>query len=563
MISSGIRIGVRSGIGSGVPLIRSQLPKGFIYAFDCNNRFRKGPDNIVDLAAQLYDEDGTLLPANTLRNDGDGVQFEPSCTNKLASGAESLDTWSTYGFTATDDSFVCDTGTAVRYAVPGVFETASGVKYCCYADLTYQGFEWVRVGFGSSGFPDSGRSVWFNMLDGVIGTQQSGTESATIQNSDGSYRCIIFATADDSVTNAQGTVIVPSDSDGGTNSTGDGIKAIGVKNFQVTTGYYHAGRIPCGATQPSTAGSIDNGMRVSLLEYEDGVLVAKQQALRRLFDGSTDPYNEQFDDTLINLLGSTPPTKVSEGVYDVYYTGVTGTSHLTQDLTTADSGAMIRFSYEVLADTTGGGTLYLSSSSYSTESVVLDTTIGTHAVTVPSDGTLLWRILNYLDASSGYIRIRVISIQQLTPQPMTVITTIKVGADLEVGDTVNLLSTNEDETCPLFYGRDATGTYIAASDGTSTATAYVDFARDDVVVAKIQTSEDVSTFKASGLNLSELETTFTDSSDVTYAGSIPCGDLMIVADGVTIPGKGQQIYCINTVMSDADAYKLGARYAIL
>lgn len=216
-----------------------------------------GPDVLFNYQAQLYDGDA-LLPLNQPLITESGLASGEWYTNLLPEGAEDFSTWAipSGGSTISDNgdgTYTVNTTATSGRTISQAFIKAEGVygfgftvKAIVDTTITYRG-----VLSGS------------NVIVDLVANQE----------------VVLFSTLDNSLSLGYLQFFDSSD------QLGDTI--IVSKPFAFQSSYHHD-YIPPGTTQPSMIGSTDNGMRVPIEEYVDGVLKPKQQALRNLFRGTPD-----------------------------------------------------------------------------------------------------------------------------------------------------------------------------------------------------------------------------------------------------------------------------------
>lgn len=176
------------------------------------------------------------------------------------------------------------------------------------------------------------------------------------------------------------------------------------------------------------------------------------------------------------------------------------------------------------------------------------TTVNKHTLTsasnigvLPAEGTSTYNAIRVITSNDG-VTVRVNSVQALNPAITTVACLTVMGAgsnELSNGDQFSVLTASDVATDLITYGKDATGSYIAASDGTATAKVYTTWDRYDQIVIVGQTGNAGGFFRAGCKRYdsdgTEIDSSLQTSSWTACDGSFNPADYLRVALNSTVP----------------------------
>lgn len=138
------------------------------------------------------------------------------------------------------------------------------------------------------------------------------------------------------------------------------------------------------------------------------------------------------------------------------------------------------------------------------------------------------------------------------------------SSDMTDGDVYNILSSNDTETVPLYFGMDSTGSFIAVSDGTNTVKNYCTWDALDKLFIDLEADGTNSQMRLGVANYTDGDTEFTFSSYGTFQGYFAdTGDALRVALNVTgIPDHFLDGLVYGEVMDADKMFKEVAKYAV-
>jgi hypothetical protein len=213
-----------------------------------------------------------------------GTTVEPSAVN-LALHSEAFNNiyWGKSETTVSDNVGIAPDGTnTLDKLIPSVNNSihfistsgksfTSGTTYSWSVFAKADGYDHIRLAFGSEAFPVSGRAASFNIATGTIGQTQSGVTARIKAYPNGIYRCSITITA--TATASSFAFINSQNADSATaiTFTGDGTSGALLWGAQLETGSVATSYIKTeGSAQPRNADVITKTGLGSVLPQTEG-----------------------------------------------------------------------------------------------------------------------------------------------------------------------------------------------------------------------------------------------------------------------------------------------------
>lgn len=125
---------------------------------------------------------------------------------------------------------------------PITFVSGTTYTYSLYAKAF--GYQWLRMAFGGSAFPASGRAASFDLSAGALGTVQAGVTATITAVGNGWYRCVITAAAAASLSDTQSITVNNGNNTSASVFTGDGTSGLLVYGTQVEAAAIPSSYIP-------------------------------------------------------------------------------------------------------------------------------------------------------------------------------------------------------------------------------------------------------------------------------------------------------------------------------
>lgn len=145
---------------------------------------------------------------------------------------------------------------------------------------------------------------------------------------------------------------------------------------------------------------------------------------------------------------------------------------------------------------------------------------------------------------------------------LTALVTMGVGSDeLNSGQEFNVSTVDDSADVPLTFGKDGTGAFISFADGTNTAKVYTTWNRNDVLLMKGETNTAGTQIRSGYANITDSDTSFTNSSFVTFTGTFNPDSYDRFCKDITVPiwKLQRQLWSAGEV-ADAEIFKLAERY---
>jgi hypothetical protein len=266
----------------------------------------------------LYGSVANNVPAFEFNTDGTyrGLLVEPGATNLALRSQEFDDVyWTKTRTTVTQNASVSPDGaTSADKLIPSTDNNThflssstigftSGTVYTLSVFARADGYDHLRVAFGSSAFPALGRGASFNVSAGTVGQTQAGVTARIQAVANGFYRCSITATA--SATASDNLIFGSQNADDATAVTfiGNGTSGALLWQAQLETGSVATSPIVTTAgTASRVADSVTLASASSLIGQSAGTLYLEYERANFTTTGNTRLFNVSDGSTANRIL---------------------------------------------------------------------------------------------------------------------------------------------------------------------------------------------------------------------------------------------------------------------
>ena len=251
-------------------------------------------DYIETTTAAVYTGITDNVPRLNYDGDCPSLLLEPQRTNLVTNSENIDDAASVVNSTVTTNESTSPDGSnsANKYTASASFpnirfsvSVSNTVKYTFSCFVKYDGYRYQYIRF-NTGFDASEPKVWFDLLNGVVATEQSGIDSSSIEDyGNGWYR--ITATSTATSTNATGQIrLHMTDTDNAETISGSTSLFNYIWGAQLEQGSYATSYIPTnGQTETRLKDVCYGGGDESTFNDSEGVLYAEVSWLGDTYSG--------------------------------------------------------------------------------------------------------------------------------------------------------------------------------------------------------------------------------------------------------------------------------------